>query len=61
MLVLTRKIGEAIICTHGGETMRIIVSEIRKNQVKIAIDAPTTWLLDREEISERRTHAQKES
>lgn len=50
MLILTRKIGEAIILDGGIE---ITVSDIQGNHVKIGIDAPKEVKIYREEIYER--------
>ncbi len=37
MLVLTRKVGEAILI---GQNIRITVAEIRGNEVRLGIEAP---------------------
>ena len=47
MLVLTRKSGEAI---RIGDDIRIVVVEVKENQVKIGIEAPQTKSVHREEI-----------
>lgn len=47
MLVLTRKSGESI---RIGDDIRIIVVEVKENQVKIGIEAPQTKPVHREEI-----------
>ena len=59
MLALSRKIGEAIICTDGSTIIKIVVSKIRKNQVVLAIDAPS-FTIDREEIRERKLRGETE-
>ena len=50
MLILTRKIGEVIILDGG---IKITVSDIQGNHVKIGIDAPKEVKVYREEIIER--------
>ncbi len=50
MLVLTRKSDESI---RLGEDIKITVLEIRGNQVKLGIDAPSGVMIYREELYER--------
>lgn len=47
MLVLTRKVGEAIVI-EGGIT--IVIKEIRRGQVRIGVLAPNDTKIYREEI-----------
>lgn len=47
MLVLTRKSGEAI---RIGDDIRILIVEVKENQVKIGIEAPLSKAVHREEI-----------
>ncbi len=47
MLVLTRKVGESIII---GDNIKIKIVNIKKNQVRVAIDAPKGISVHREEI-----------
>lgn len=47
MLVLTRRIGEAIII---GDDVRVIVLESRSGQVKLGIEAPRSLGVVREEL-----------
>lgn len=47
MLVLTRKSGEAI---RIGDEIRILVVEVRENQVRIGIEAPADVPVHREEV-----------
>ncbi|OAI48450.1 hypothetical protein AYO44_06965 [Planctomycetaceae bacterium SCGC AG-212-F19] len=51
MLVLTRKVGEAI-CV--GENIRIVVVDIRGGKVRLGIAAPDDVIVDREEIHLKR-------
>jgi carbon storage regulator len=50
MLVLTRKVGEQIII---GDNIRLTVTTIRGNQVRLAIKAPAETLIRRAELGER--------
>lgn len=50
MLVLTRKSGEGI---RIGDDIRIVVVEIKENQVKLGIAAPQTLMVHRDEIYTR--------
>lgn len=50
MLILTRRVGEAIIIN---DNIRIEIFEINKTQVKIGFDAPLDVIIHREEIHER--------
>ncbi len=50
MLVLTRRLGEAITI---GDNIRIVVVDISGNQVKIGIDAPKDVEIYREELYTR--------
>lgn len=49
MLILQRKKGQAI---HIGDNIKITVTEIGNDQVKLAIDAPREVLIAREELLE---------
>ena len=49
MLILTRKRGEAI---RIGEQIRIVVTRIDNNQVRIGIEGPSELAILREEIFE---------
>jgi carbon storage regulator len=51
MLVLTRKVGQEIII---GDTIRITVTQIKGDHVRIGIDAPDEVPVDRQEVHERR-------
>ena len=50
MLTLTRKVGEVI---RIGEDIEIVVKEIRRNQVRIGINAPRDVQIFREEVMEQ--------
>lgn len=51
MLVLTRRVGEAVfIDTPGGERIKVIVLGMDGKQAKVGIDAPRTVDVVREEI-----------
>lgn len=50
MLVITRKLGE---CIYIGDTVKIVVLEVRSGQVKIGIDAPRDIQVHRGEIYAR--------
>lgn len=47
MLTLTRKIGESI---RIGEGIVVIVKEVRRNQVRLGIEAPSDVPIFREEL-----------
>ncbi len=47
MLVLTRKPGQSV---YIGEDVKVTLMEIRGNQVRVGIDAPSTVRIYREEI-----------
>ena len=53
MLVLTRRIDEALII-DGNITITIL--DIKGRQARIGIDAPKDISIDREEIHERKRH-----
>ena len=47
MLILTRKSGESITI---GDDVKITVIEVKGKQVRIGIDAPRNYIIDREEV-----------
>ena len=51
MLILSRKVGEKIII---GDSIEVVVSEIKGGQVRIGISAPKSIAVDREEIRDRK-------
>ena len=50
MLILTRRVGEAVII---GEEVTVTVLGVKDNQVRIGVNAPKTVSVHREEIFER--------
>ena len=50
MLVLTRKLGEEIVI---GQAIRLKVLAVRRNQIRIGIDAPPEVAICRQEIVDR--------
>jgi carbon storage regulator len=50
MLVLTRKVGEAICI---GDDVELVISDISKNTVRIGVRAPKNMPIYRKEIYER--------
>jgi carbon storage regulator len=58
MLVLTRKVGEEIVI---GDNIRLAVVAIGGNKVRIGISAPKEFVVDRQEVHERRQNFQGEA
>jgi carbon storage regulator len=62
MLILTRRLGESVIISHGLREIRITVLARRGRQVSLGIDAPDDVEVNRAEIHERvryeRAHGQ---
>lgn len=52
MLILTRRVGETIII--GDKNIKVSISEIRGNQVRLCIHAPKEVAIDREEIHQKK-------
>ena len=50
MLLLTRRVGEAVII---GDDVKLTVLGVRGNQVRLGVDAPKTVSVHREEIYDR--------
>jgi len=50
MLILTRRVGEAVVI---GEDVTITVLGVKGNQVRIGVNAPKTVSVHREEIFDR--------
>jgi carbon storage regulator len=51
MLVLTRKVGEEIII---GDNIRIVISQVKGDKVRLGISAPPEVIVDRAEVHQRR-------
>lgn len=54
MLVLTRRMAETIVIDNE---VRVTVLEVKGDRVRIGIAAPSTVLVDRQEVQERRLGA----
>jgi carbon storage regulator len=50
MLVLSRKVGEAIVIGGG---VRVTITSINGNKVRIGVEAPPEVRVDREEVARR--------
>ena len=53
MLILTRRVGEAVVV---GRRITISVVGVKGNQVRLGIDAPRDISVHREEVSDRIVH-----
>jgi carbon storage regulator len=58
MLILTRRVGEAVVI---GDEVTVTVLGVKGNQVRIGVDAPKTVSVHREEIFDRIKNEQKDS
>lgn len=56
MLVLSRKINEAIII---GENIRVVVVDIDRGKIRLGIEAPKGITIDREEVHLDKKASQK--
>ncbi len=54
MLVLTRKPGEKIVASLGGETLIIKVVDSSRHKVRLSFEANPVIVIDREEVHERK-------
>ena len=50
MLMLMRRAGEAIMI---GDNVKIVITEVNGNQVKVGVEAPREIAVHREEVYER--------
>lgn len=57
MLVLTRKVNEALLIEDG--TIRVVVLSVQGDQVKLGIEAPRDVSIMREEVVQARTQNQE--
>lgn len=48
-LSLTRRVGEPVRVTAGGQTLWVTVTEIARGQVRVAFDGPLSFGVDRDE------------
>jgi len=58
MLILTRRVGEAVMI---GEEVTVTVLGVKGNQVRIGVNAPKSISVHREEIFERIKNEQQET
>ena len=58
MLILTRRVGEAVVI---GEEVTVTVLGVKGNQVRIGVNAPKTVSVHREEIFDRIKNEQKDA
>lgn len=61
MLVVTRKVGEAIIIRAGSDTITISVESIHRGNVRIGLDAPSHVQILRNELVQNREEFDKVS
>lgn len=53
MLVLSRKIDESIIIDLGDSVIELLIVDIKSNQVRIGIEAPTEIPIVRKELLDK--------
>lgn len=53
MLVLGRTLNEAFTCRVGGIEIRVVVAGIRRDKVRLGIEAPPEVEIHRDEVWER--------
>lgn len=61
MLVVTRKVGEAIIIRAGSDTITISVESIHRGNVRIGLDAPSHVQILRNELVQNRKEFERVS
>lgn len=61
MLVVTRKVGEAIIIRAGSDTITISVESIHRGNVRIGLDAPSHVQILRNELVQNREELERVS
>jgi carbon storage regulator CsrA len=54
MLILGRKVDQAILIGEGDQQVRVLIVRIRGDEVRIGIDAPKEVPIVREELEERK-------
>lgn len=59
MLVLSRKENESVVARIDGRLVKITVTEIRGDKVRLGFEAPRDIEVDREEVFERKLSEQK--
>ena len=57
MLLLSRKVGESILI--DGEKIKVTVTDVQGNQVRLGIEADPSISVDREEIAIRKRENEK--
>lgn len=58
MLVLSRKENESVVARIDGRLVKITVTEIRGDKVRLGFEAPRDIEVDREEVFERKLSQQ---
>lgn len=54
MLVLSRFVGERIVCRVGGEILVISIGAVHGDRVRLCLDAPESVSIDREEVARKK-------
>lgn len=61
MLLLTRRVGEAIVFTMGDSRVVLRVTQLSRSYVRVGIDAPLDVLILRDELEGDNTGASKDA